>query len=150
MLAHNWVVLTDDHFLGHCTRVFLCDIEVACTRGRVQADLDRGWLRHGSSPASSMLVQLGNSLSRPSTAPRARVNRHFRTISPFILHSSNIRSYMHRCTHGTLGRLYREKEKRLIRDTYHDIYNDGGEPSLTEAARRMNDRFAMCVAPSAS
>jgi hypothetical protein len=25
---------------------------MACARGRVQADLDRGWLRHVSSPAA--------------------------------------------------------------------------------------------------
>ncbi len=50
VLAYNWVVLTADHFLGHGTSVLLSNVEVASARCRVQADFDRGWLRHGYSP----------------------------------------------------------------------------------------------------
>ena len=50
MLAHNRVVLTNGHFLGHGTRVFLGHVEVARARGRVQTDLDGRRLRHEFSP----------------------------------------------------------------------------------------------------
>ena len=54
VLANNWVVLTHNHFFGHGTCVFLGHVEVASARGRVQADFDRGWLRHFTSPASGV------------------------------------------------------------------------------------------------
>ena len=46
VLAHNWVILVDCHFLSHRTCVFLSDVKVASPRGGVQADFDCGWLRH--------------------------------------------------------------------------------------------------------
>jgi len=46
VFAYNRVVLHFDHFLGHCTGVFLGHVEVAGVRSGIQADLDCGWLRH--------------------------------------------------------------------------------------------------------
>jgi hypothetical protein len=60
VLTHNRIVLTNNHFLGHCTCVFLCDVKVACPRGRVQTDFNRGRLRHGMSPASNGICHLVN------------------------------------------------------------------------------------------
>ena len=51
MLAHHRVVLFDDHLFGHRACVLFGHVEVASTRGRVQADLNCGRLRHWSSPA---------------------------------------------------------------------------------------------------
>jgi len=50
MLAHDWVVFARCHFLGHCACVFLGHIEVARARRGVQADFNRGRLRHGVAP----------------------------------------------------------------------------------------------------
>ena len=62
MLAGHGIVLTDRHFLGHSTRVFLGHVEVASASGRVQTDLDCRRLRHGMSPASKRRGLSGNSL----------------------------------------------------------------------------------------
>ena len=53
VLARNGVVLLDDHLLGHGACVLFGYVEMACARGRVQTDLDRGWLRYVSSPAAA-------------------------------------------------------------------------------------------------
>lgn len=50
VLAHDGVVLFNDHLFGHCTCVFLRDVEMPGPRGGVQADLDGGRLRHISYP----------------------------------------------------------------------------------------------------
>ena len=52
VLANNGVIFTHNHFFGHGARVFLGHVEVTSARGRVQADFDRGWLRHFTSPAA--------------------------------------------------------------------------------------------------
>jgi len=55
VLSRNGVVFLDDHFFCHGTRVFLCDVEMACPRRGVQTNLDRGWLGHVYSPAAARL-----------------------------------------------------------------------------------------------
>lgn len=50
VLARNWVVFAHYHLLGHGAGVLLGHIKVARASGRVQADFDRGWLRHLTSP----------------------------------------------------------------------------------------------------
>ena len=55
VLADNRVVFTDNHFFGHGAGIFLGHIEMARARGRVQADLDCGRLRHWCSPASGSI-----------------------------------------------------------------------------------------------
>src|SRR6056297_1184572 len=51
MLARDGVKLADAHLLRHRPGVFLGHVEVAGPRGGIQADLDCGGFRHGSSPA---------------------------------------------------------------------------------------------------
>ena len=55
MLAHDWVVFARCHFLGHCACVFLGHIEVARARRGVQADFNRGRLRHGVAPWTALV-----------------------------------------------------------------------------------------------
>jgi len=64
MLARNGVVFLDDHLFGHGARVFLGYVEMACARGRVQTDLDRGWLRHVMSPAAPAPAECDNPEAR--------------------------------------------------------------------------------------
>jgi len=53
VLAHDGIIFTHDHFLGHGARVFLGHIEMARSRRGVQTNLDCGWLGHCSSPAAA-------------------------------------------------------------------------------------------------
>ncbi len=46
VLACNGIVFFHNHFFGHGPRVLFGHVEMACTRGRVKTDLDRGWLSH--------------------------------------------------------------------------------------------------------
>ena len=57
VLANNWVVFVDDHLFSHCPCVLFGHIKVASACGRVQADFDRGWLRHWASPAAESRKQ---------------------------------------------------------------------------------------------
>lgn len=50
VLAHNGIVLFDDHFFGHRTCILFRDVEVPGPRSGVQADFDCGRLRHISYP----------------------------------------------------------------------------------------------------
>ena len=52
VFARNGVIFFDDHLFGHGARVLFGHIEVAGACGGVQADFDRGWLRHRLSPVS--------------------------------------------------------------------------------------------------
>jgi hypothetical protein len=61
VLARNGIIFTHNHFLGHGPRVFLCHIEMACPRRRVQTDFDRCWLRHGVSLLRQALPDPGRS-----------------------------------------------------------------------------------------
>ena len=86
VLTRNWVILTCDHLFSHCTCVLFGHIEVACARGRVQTDFDRGWLRHVSSPSARVprLQSCGNTREfliygfypvHPPSQPQKRVDQ---------------------------------------------------------------------------
>ena len=44
--AQSWIILFNNHLFGHCPRIFLCYVEMPGPRRGVQADFDRGRLRH--------------------------------------------------------------------------------------------------------
>lgn len=46
MLFDDWVVFANHHLVGHRPRVFLCDVEVACSRTAYEPDFLSGWLGH--------------------------------------------------------------------------------------------------------
>jgi hypothetical protein len=53
MFARNRIIFPGDHFFGHCACVLFGHIKVASARAGIQADLNRGWLRHGTSPTGA-------------------------------------------------------------------------------------------------